>query len=105
MRLALPMRETMEPPMPLERKFQGSIPHSRKKAKFLSPLGLPVSGFTFKKKLNTIVKITIDASGFSNDHVHPRTDRLYLPRSSRKVRLSISSREERSSAAFKGFSR
>src|SRR5437660_8208942 len=100
MRLALPIRAPIPPPMPLDRKFHGSMPHSRKNAKLCSPLGSPVGGFTFRKKLKTIVKITIEASGFSKDHVQPSTERLYLPRSSRRVRFIISSREDTSSAAF-----
>ena len=53
-----------------------------------------------RKKLKTMVKMTIDASGFNSDHVQPSTERLYLPRSSRSVRFTISSREDTSSAAF-----
>src|SRR6266567_3547222 len=100
MRLALPMRALIPPFMPLDKKFHGSMPHSRKKAKLCRPLGLPTGGFTFKKKLKTIVKMSIDASGFNNDQVQPSTERLYLPRSSRSVRFIISSREDTSSAAF-----
>src|SRR5436305_13285998 len=100
MRLALPMSADIPPIIPLDRKFHGSSPHNRKKAKLWSPLGSPVGGFTFRKKLKTIVKMIIDASGFSSDHVQPRTDRLYFPRSSRSVRFKVSSREDTSSAVF-----
>src|SRR5947209_687994 len=84
--------------MPLLRKFHGRRPTSRKKAKPFSLLGLPAGGFTFKKKLKTTVKIAMVASGLTSDHVHPSTERLYLERSSRNVRLAIRSREAESSA-------
>ena len=94
------MRALIPPIIPLFKKFHGSMPQRRKKAKLCRPLGSPTGGLTFKKKLKTIVKMTIEASGLRSDHVQPSTERLYLPRSSRSVRFTISSREDTSSAAF-----
>src|SRR5437879_5289378 len=79
--------------MPLARKVQGSRPHSRKKAKNFIPLGSPRGTGTFRKSRNTTEKINIVANGLSNDHDQPSTDRLYLPRSSRRVRFTIRSRD------------
>src|SRR3954465_13755942 len=62
------------------------------------PLGRPVGAWIFMKYLKTKVKMSIVASGFSSDHAHPSTDRLYFERSSRSVRLTKSSRELRYSA-------
>src|SRR5205807_9583683 len=92
MRLALPISAPMPPIIPLGRKFHGSSAQSRKKANTFTPLGSPRGTGTFRKNLNTTVKITMVASGFSNDHVQPRTERLYFPRSSRNVRFVIRSR-------------
>ena len=47
---------------------------------------------SFRNTAKMIVKITIVDSGLSSDQVHPSTDRLYFPRSSRSVRLRVSSR-------------
>ena len=92
MRLLFPMRQSTPTVIPPEKKFHGSSPQSRNMAKELSPLGWPIGGFTFKKNENTTVKMIMVESGFSIDQVQPRTDFLYLLRSSRSVRLTVSSR-------------
>ncbi len=83
----------------LARKFHGSSPHSSHSANTFSPLGSPASGFALRKNPKTTEKIAMVASGFTSDQVQPSAERLYLPRSSRSVRLASSSRVETSSAS------
>ena len=57
------------------------------------PLGSPVGGSTFEEaRRRRASRSTTVESGLSSDHVQPRTDFLYLLRSSRSVRLTTSSR-------------
>ena len=58
----------------------------------MEPAGVPVGGSTLRNTAKMIEKITIVDSGLISDQVQPSTDRLYFPRSSRSVRLSVSSR-------------
>src|SRR5436305_417058 len=98
MRLALPTSDPIEPLTPVCRKLNGSRPHKRYNAKICMPLGLPVGACTFRKNRKTTVKISMVDSGFSSDQAQPSTERLYLVRSSRSVRLLKSSREDAYSA-------
>ena len=81
-----------------QKKLNGSTPHKSHRAKTWMPLGTPAGLGTFSTKRKTTVKITIVESGFSNDHAQPSTERLYLLRSSRSVRLLNSSRDATYSA-------
>src|SRR2546423_10836508 len=66
--------------------------------KLWSPLGCPVGGLILRKNAKTTEKTMTVDSGFRSDHVQPKADRLYRPRSSRSTRLSVSSRASAYSA-------
>src|SRR5687767_2035524 len=84
----------MPPVIALDMNDHGIRPHINQRANTSSPLGSPAGTLTLSSTPNTIVKITIVARGFSSDHSCPRAVRLYLPRTSRSVRLTTSSRDE-----------
>ena len=91
-RLLFAISEPIDAVVPSAKKFHGNEPQSRNSAKEWSPLGCPVGGWILRKTAKMIEKITIVDSGLSSDQVQPSTERLYFPRSSRSVRLSVSSR-------------
>ena len=91
----------MEPVIPLDRNAQGSSPTSRNSGYAAMPSSslLPTaSSRLLKTTPKTNVKISARASGLMSDQAQPSADRLYLPRSSRCVRLPSSSREAAYSA-------
>ena len=90
---ALPSSAIIDPLRLPARKFHGNRPQSRKAGKLLSPDGSPTGIGTLSSTPKTREKMAIVARGLSNDQVQPSVDRLYLPRSSRSVRLTTRSRD------------